>query len=428
MRTAGFLTENQPLSKHDAIQELLALADPSFGEEAATVLRYPNGPKHFGDAKSQGMCLPRYTELFTQQPQPARPQTNRPAGGTPQPVPSKPPIVVIEKAPPKKVKICILPGTTGKGKPLAEQRGEGILPARDRGSVVDPMPSDPAPARGDLWEAELTSDQYGKQTYRLVRLMRHNSSKLRLHALAFTIMKPRSTTDTTDALSASAFPSPLSIWQRAWRIALFTLSSRWLEIVVPAGIFLLLFLAWKGQWYGTPIGSGFKEWEWLKDPVDVTTLVIASVVLLAGLGARWRESLPRTVTVYFVRPGCAAGATTRPLSGLACQVPLMADADVRAWAQQVGQQVFEKQYLKFIPMLVHAEAMVVSSDKGTELWKGVFIFLTEEPCAEPETTRVWERAQLEAGAPHRKEAGLKAEMTIRGWGPFKQEYWTLGKA
>ena len=225
-------------------------------------------------------------------------------------------------------------------------------------------------------------------------------------------------------LTATAFPHPLNIWQRALRIAWFTISKRWLEIVVPVGVFLMLYLAWSGNWYATPIGAGFKDWEWLKDPVDVTTLVIASVVLLTGLGARWRESLAMTVTVCFVRPRCKVTKESRPLSGLACQVPLMADADIRAWAQQVGKQMFGK-YLDFLPMMEHAEPVIVSSGKGTELWKGVFIFLTEEPCGEPTMSRVWERGEMEIGNMHKTQAGLTAQRSDRDWWLFKREVWLL---
>lgn len=192
--------------------------------------------------------------------------------------------------------------------------------------------------------------------------------------------------------SNAAFPPTVPLLGRFWPVLRHALVNRALEIVAPAAIFALLFLTWKFKWH-PEIGSDFANWKLLNDPVDATTLAIAVVLLLATLSTRWRESLPQTVTVCFVRPGSDPGSSILALSGICCQVPLASSLDTRAWSQQTGRQMFSKD-LKFLPLFEQPQTLVVRAhDDKIQCWRLVFVYLTEDPVKDG-TTVVLNLARL----------------------------------
>lgn len=102
----------------------------------------------------------------------ARPDQTRPTPahqGFTQIVAAKTTASIPVPKPPKPIVTVQLTALNAKGKFKAEIKGDNVAPARDKGTATE-WPNDATLASGQLWTAELLSDAYGNQIYRLLEL------------------------------------------------------------------------------------------------------------------------------------------------------------------------------------------------------------------------------------------------------------------
>ena len=81
--------------------------------------------------------------------------------------------------------------------------------------------------------------------------------------------------------------------------------------------------------------SGHTDWWGYAEPISgVLTLALAGIIWLGQLGDRWLASLPKELTVAFSFEGRLVMRCERAY--------LASEADIRAWAQQLGSQMASK--------------------------------------------------------------------------------------
>jgi hypothetical protein len=92
-------------------------------------------------------------------------------------------------------------------------------------------------------------------------------------------------------------------------------------------------------------------WLWMEPLTGLTTLAVAGLVWFGELKQDWYNSLPKRLTVQFVYKFSDGYRMV-----LQCtEAYLTGEDDIRAWGQQVGQQMADRELLMFQPYIYEAE-------------------------------------------------------------------------
>lgn len=108
------------------------------------------------------------------------------------------------------------------------------------------------------------------------------------------------------------------------------------------GVILALLLYQSENTYAKPL------YDFGVDPfINTFTFFLAIFLGLESIYNEYEETLPLLLTVHFMKPGLN-GDTDRYV--MSCHKAVLAsEADLRQWAQQIGQQMNEGKHLQFKP-------------------------------------------------------------------------------
>jgi len=164
-------------------------------------------------------------------------------------------------------------------------------------------------------------------------------------------------------------------------IASLVIKNRWQHIVFAIGVILVI--TWYvAPWAATP-NNGW--WQWMEPIACLSTLAIAILVWLGESVQDVENSLPKRLTVSFFLNGKEIM--------LCSQAYLAGESDIRAWGQQIGQQMNKNERLELAPdILVLPRERTLSKLNGEPimLYKTSF-FLTKPPTVYTGTKIEWEQ-------------------------------------
>lgn len=123
--------------------------------------------------------------------------------------------------------------------------------------------------------------------------------------------------------------------------------------VLGAMAALIFFAAWIFV-IPTPDGKLNTDWwSWMEPLTGLTTLAVAVLVWFGELKQDWYNSLPKRLTVKFVYKFSKGYRIV-----LHCaNAYLPGEGDIRAWGQQLGQQMADGEYLKFQHYIYETEEL-----------------------------------------------------------------------
>ncbi len=119
-------------------------------------------------------------------------------------------------------------------------------------------------------------------------------------------------------------------------------------------------------------------WNMLFDSfIGVLTFLIAIFIWWTEMSHEWESRLPKKLDVDFMGRD-EKGAWVKVMR---CEnAPLFAEQDIRAWAQQVGRQMNNNDYLEFFPYIDYSPADLCKEEEGGwHLHYSVKMYLLKEP-------------------------------------------------
>lgn len=145
---------------------------------------------------------------------------------------------------------------------------------------------------------------------------------------------------------------------------------------------LITLLVFFGIYWFVNSPMGQKDFTWWTQNWDavigITTFLIAFFVWLGETNQDWENKLPKKLTVTFMY---RENTDAEWKKMMCCRNAFLAgEGDIRQWAQQIGKQMNNDNYLNFLPFMRMEKAPMAQKKEGNWYkFYEVTIYLTKKP-------------------------------------------------
>ncbi len=131
----------------------------------------------------------------------------------------------------------------------------------------------------------------------------------------------------------------VSAWQKFWACSCYSMKKWWLFMFVLFVLGTVIF--WIVRFWGA---TNVDWWTPMEATLTLLTVAVAVLIWFGELREEWERNLPmRLQVIYYFQD--------RPV--MACMdCMLVSEADIRAWAQQLGSQMCKRDQLEFEPEMI----------------------------------------------------------------------------